>query len=436
MGEDGSLADGDGARLARQSQVSDNAGTLTLPPTPRSGKALAIFLPLPIAIVTIALTFWSVDIVSPAIADITKALTLSGKGAGLVFSAFFFGRLVSNIPASFLSERFGSIATAIIGGLLVLAGSLLAGSATDQAALLPARVIQGSGVSLVVAACLLSVVRTRRPGTSPMMIYNLAADIGGSLGLITGGVLTSISGWRSIFVFTAILGGAIVTSSIIGRAAGRRTPVAQIAAGTEAEQPATALPVSRRVLTGVLLANGLVYANYSVFTTGLPLLTAERFNAGAERIGSLLLVVTASHFLSGIPSGRAIRRWGGAATLPVAFLISAVGMALVLPMPAMFWLVIPMVPYAAGQVLGNSSAGDLLLHIGEGSGRAVGMVRLSGDVGMVSGPFAVGALADAAGISASFVMLASVAVVASLATWRGLSRVPHLQQDNGPHASH
>jgi hypothetical protein len=72
--------------------------------------------------------------------------------------------------------------------------------------------------------------------------------------------------------------------------------------------------------------------------------------------------------------------------------------------------------YAVGQVAGNSSAGDLILRLGGGGGRAVGAVRLSSDIGLVAGPAAVGALADAAGVAAPFTALGVVALVAMAAT--------------------
>jgi predicted MFS family arabinose efflux permease len=71
--------------------------------------------------------------------------------------------------------------------------------------------------------------------------------------------------------------------------------------------------------------------------------------------------------------------------------------------------------YAIGQVAGNSSAGDLILRLGGGGGRAVGAVRLSSDVGLVAGPAAVGALADAAGVAAPFAVLGVVALAAMAA---------------------
>jgi hypothetical protein len=80
--------------------------------------------------------------------------------------------------------------------------------------------------------------------------------------------------------------------------------------------------------------------------------------------------------------------------------------------------------YAVGQVAGNSSAGDLILRLGGGGGRAVGAVRLSSDIGLVAGPAAVGVLADVAGVTAPFTVLGVVAL-AALATVTIVARQAH-----------
>ncbi|HEX5498043.1 MAG TPA: hypothetical protein VFX03_02410, partial [Thermomicrobiales bacterium] len=95
------------------------------------------------------------------------------------------------------------------------------------------------------------------------------------------------------------------------------------------------------------------------------------------------------------------------------FATTGIGLALALAMPTAGWLWAPMAVYAIGQVAGNSAAGDLILRLGGGGGRAVGMVRLSSDIGMVAGPAAAGWLADAAGFGAPFVALAAVSAAAA-----------------------
>lgn len=388
--------------------------------TTEGARRGAVALAFPLAVTTLALTYWCVDIVSPALPEIRRSLGLSGAGAGLVFTAFFGGRLLTNLPAGFLVDRIGPRRTTGVGAALLLVGSILAAAAGGEASLLPARALQGVGVALLATAGLLSLLRTRPGGGAAMTAFNVAAGVGGSAGLISGGFLTGAVGWRAVFALSAGLGTAILFVAVVGR----------VNPGSAAEpkdrHPAEGVErrsaTSRRALVGALLANLLVYGNYSIWIVALPLYAADRFDADAERIGGLLLVINVVHLLATVPVGQAIRRAGATRALAVGCGLTGVGLALVPIAPGQVWLLGPMTFYAVGQVAGNSAAGDLLLRLGGRGGRAVAMVRLTSDVGLVAGPVAVGALADAAGTSAPFPVLSLVSGLAGVATWRAVAR--------------
>jgi MFS family permease len=249
-----------------------------------------------------------------------------------------------------------------------------------------------------------------------MTVYNLAATVGGAAGLLSGGLLTRAFGWRGVFALTSVLAVALAGSALLTRTR-RRTSAVGIDGAVTAASVAD-LPATRRALTRALLANLLVYVNFSVFVVSLPLYAADRFNASAERIATLLLAITAAHFVAAVPAGRAVRLWGADRALAIGLLGAAVGMALVLPSPNELVLAVPLMLYSVGQVFGTTAAGDLLLRLGGRGGRAVGLVRFSSDVGLVIGPAAVGVLADVAGNRAPFIALAALTVVVAAAAWR------------------
>jgi MFS family permease len=168
-------------------------------------------------------------------------------------------------------------------------------------------------------------------------------------------------------------------------------------------------------------ANLLVFVNYSIWIVSLPLLGAEKFGFDAGQVGMMLLFVNLVHLASAVPIGSVIRRTGAARALTIGFGIGGVGMLMVPFAPSVPWLIAPLALYAIGQVAGNSSAGDLILRLGGGGGRAVGAVRLSSDVGLVGGPAAVGVLVDAAGVAAPFTVFGAVAL-AAMATAALLAR--------------
>ncbi|MBW3633924.1 MAG: MFS transporter [Chloroflexi bacterium] len=373
-------------------------------------------LPLRISLAILFFSYWCVDIVSPALPAIRESLALSATGAGLVFSVFFAGRLITNLPAAWLVERAGLKWTAGIGSGALLLGSALAASATSQMTLLPARGIQGVGVALLATAGLLSVLRALPGGGAAMTAFNLSSGAGGSGGLLTGGYLTAELGWRAIFWLSTLISGFLLAGSLLARVQAAISRPGQPAR----EDLAAEVAPSRSKEVAAVAANLLVFVNYSIWVVSLPLLGAVKFGFGAEQVGMMLLFVNVVHLASALPVGGIIRRAGAPRALAIGFGIAGVGLLLVPFAPSALWLAAPMAFYAVGQVAGNSSAGDLVLRLGGGGGRAVGAVRLSSDIGLVAGPAAAGALADAAGVEAPFVALGVIALAAMVAVLFGL----------------
>ena len=396
--------------------------TTTAAPTTAGARRALPMLPLPLALLMLALTYWCVDMVTPAVPVIQRELTLSGAGAGLVVSVFFLGRLLTNFPAAVLIERIGPRGCAMLGAGLLLAGSGIVATAGGETALLLGRGTQGAGVALLATAGLLSVLRAWSGGGAAMTAFNVAAGVGGSVGLFLGGVITARLGWREVFWLSAELGLTMLVSTVIVHTVQGRRRQTRTFAATPAE---VGLATNGRGLGAGLLANLLVYGNYSIWVVSLGLLAADRFGSSASDLGTLLLVVNTIHLLAAFPAGTVIRRTGVAPALVAGFAVCAVGMALTVAAPTFVWLYPGMTLYAIGQIVANSAAGDLVLRAGGAGGRAVGLLRLTSDIGLVAGPVLAGLLADRAGTAAPFVVLAGLTAAGAavaLAPGRGRRR--------------
>jgi MFS family permease len=266
---------------------------------------------------------------------------------------------------------------------------------------------------LLATAGLLSVLRAMPGGGSAMTAFNVTSGVGSSGGLLVGGLLTSSLGWRAVFWSSAAIAALLVVGALSARpVAGERRRAASPIPAAPGDDVRPAGGASTAI---ACVANLLVYGNYAIWVVALPLYANGRFGASAEQIGLLLMVINAIHLLAAFPALRIIRLAGAPVALGFGFATTAVGLALALAAPSALWLWAPMAVYAIGQVAGNSAAGDLILRHGGGASRAVGMVRLSSDVGMVAGPAAAGWLADAAGYGAPFAALAAISAGAAFA---------------------
>jgi len=371
-------------------------------------RSVPYALPFGVAIFGIILTYWTIDIVSPALPEMQDDLGLSAAATGLIFSLLFLGRLIGNFPAAWLLARIGTVGTAIAGGIVLVFGTAVVASASGALVLFPARVVQGIGVALLVNACLRAILGSKPGRGAAMTYFAFAATVGGVFGLQSGGYLTEEVGWRAVFVLCLVIAGIITCAAIVIRVNAARTgaPVdpAPTAHGREG--------VERADVLLPLILNFLVFFNYSLFVA-LPLYTEHEFGASAEANARLLMVITVVHLVAAFPTGRVIRGWGAQRVLVAGMVIALIGTGLVYPMPGPAWIAVPMVLYGIGQVAAASAGGDIVLHLGRQSPRSVGLVRFTSDLGLVVGPYLTGALSDAFGYAAPFLVLPVMMLIAS-----------------------
>jgi len=366
-------------------------------------------------IVVLCLGYWTVDTPTPALPEIRDDLGLSATVTGMIFSVFFFGRLVANLPAAWVVDQRGPKVTICVGALLVITGSLVSAFSSSAVPLLAARAVQGMGVAFLAPAGLLSLLRVRPAGGAAMASFNVAAGVGGAIGLLIGGLLTGAFGWRSVFLQTAAIGVVILLVGVFARQ--RSLEMRPEAAGTD--QPLRESNVPKTRINGLLLlamaANFLVFLNYCIWAVGAPLYAAEVVGASPEVLGQLLMVITVVHLLGAFPMGRLVGAIGPYPVFGIGMVLTAVGVFTAIFMQSAWGMILPLALYAAGASAANIASGDLLLRLGGAGGKAVGMVRLTSDFGMVLGPIFAGILADRFGVRAPFVAVGSLSVVAAIA---------------------
>jgi EmrB/QacA subfamily drug resistance transporter len=169
--------------------------------------------------VTVAAQFMvilDVSVVNVALPSIKEDLHFSQEGLQWVITAYsiLFGGML--LLGGRLADLLGRRRLFIAGVAVFALGSLLSGLAWSEGALILSRALQGLGGALLAPAALSIVVTTFREGHErnvALGVWGAISGVGGAVGVLLGGVLTSYLSWSWIFFVNLPVGVAILAVS-------------------------------------------------------------------------------------------------------------------------------------------------------------------------------------------------------------------------------
>lgn len=145
------------------------------------------------------------SIIGVALPDIQRELGFTPESLSWVFNAYVvaFGGLL--LLGGRLADVFGARKIFVLGWIVLIAGSILAGAAGTVGLEITGRAIQGAGSALIAPAAL-TLLMMLFGGTADLpkafAVYGAAAPIGGTAGVFLGGVLTEYVSWPWVFYVT------------------------------------------------------------------------------------------------------------------------------------------------------------------------------------------------------------------------------------------
>src|SRR6476469_528408 len=154
-------------------------------------------------------------IVNVALPNIQTHLHFSADGLQWIVNAYTlaFGGflLLGGRAADLLGRR-----RVFIAGLgLFTAASFFAGLSTSPAMLVAARTAQGLGGALLSPAALSLLTVTFKHGSERNIafgVWGALAGVGGTLGIVAGGLLVDALGWASVFFVNVPIGAALIVA--------------------------------------------------------------------------------------------------------------------------------------------------------------------------------------------------------------------------------
>jgi MFS family permease len=214
--------------------------------------------------------------VAIALPTVQRDLALAAIDAQWVLTAFGLAFGGSLLLGGRLGDLYGRRRLLSLGMALFACGSAVAGLAPGLVVLVPGRMLQGLGAAAAVPAALAligSLVPSGPARTRALALMAAMTSVGVMTGLLVGGVLTQLLGWRSVFLVM------VPVAAVAALAVLRVLPEAR-ADEPLAPDVAGALLVTVGLMAIIFGATRLEHAGGAAVVTVVPLLVGAALLAG------------------------------------------------------------------------------------------------------------------------------------------------------------
>ena len=358
------------------------------------------------AVVAVDIMFFTA--LAPLLPHFAARYGLSKGGAGVLSAMYAAGVLAASLPGGLVASRLGPKPAALGGVLLTAAASLAFGLAGSVWTLGVARLLQGIGSAFSWSGALVWLVAAApRERRGELIGATMGAAASGALLGPVLGAVASAAGVRATFLGVSALGVAL-SAWIVATSGVRPHP-----------QALSSLRRADRGLTGGLWLVLLPAVLYGVVTVLMPL-KLHRLGWGGVAIGALFLAGAALETVFSPLLGRVADRRGNLLPVRVA-LAASIAIALALAWAGTAALLAVLLLAAALAFNAFYIPGMALISSGaERQGIALGLVfgAMNGvwAAGNVMGPALGGALAETAGDTVPYLLLAVLCLLTLLAT--------------------
>jgi MFS transporter, DHA1 family, multidrug resistance protein len=253
---------------------------------------------------TALITPLAVHLFFPVIPAVKVALALSDAYAQFTFSVALFGMAFATLFYGSLSDRYGRRPVLLSGLALFLVGSVVSAVAPTPATLVLGRFVQAIG-----AGCALTLVRAiaRDAYRAEQLVKAIAyltmfGTLGPMVSPIIGGLLTDTLGWRSVFGFALLAGGAISLSSYL--VLYETHPVAKRNRAGESVLQGYAALFRRLRFNALVLQSGFNTGAFMVMASASASLMTELLHRPATEFGLYFLLFPVGFFTGNFISTR------------------------------------------------------------------------------------------------------------------------------------
>ena len=374
-------------------------------------------------------------VVGPVLPLYARDFGVSATMVGLTLTVFALARLILNIPAGLIADRFGRRVLLIGGPILTSIGMFGSGFAGDIWSLLIWRFVAGAGSAFFMSGALIYLIDIAPPDLRARYVATnqWALSVGVALGPGIGGLVAERWGLAAPFHLVGVIALFAAVYAVF------RLPETRRSSGPELKDESPAREAARIARSGPFLAIAFVTGTIFMTRAGtratlVPLHADETLAWGPGELGLVFTVTGVMTLFTLWPATWATENIGRASVILFSAMTAALGTFVIGSSSTPMWFVLGNVILT----LGTGTAGpapaafvaDLFPERMRGLG--VGLYRSAGDVGFVLGPPALGWLSDNASMSVAFqtagCLVGAAGVYFVLVTRRSES---HVAQETG-----
>ncbi|MFD1859935.1 MFS transporter [Aeromicrobium camelliae] len=161
------------------------------------------------------ISFMGIGLVDPILPALKTQLDATESQVTLLFTSYLVVTAVAMLVTNAVSSRLGAKRTLIIGLVIIVTFSALAGSASSIGGIVAFRAGWGLGNALFIATSLSAIVSSARGGfAGAIILYEAALGLGIAAGPLVGGSLGSLS-WRGPFYGVAALMSIALVATVL-----------------------------------------------------------------------------------------------------------------------------------------------------------------------------------------------------------------------------
>ncbi|HSD74078.1 MAG TPA: multidrug effflux MFS transporter [Steroidobacteraceae bacterium] len=310
----------------------------------------------------------ALNIYLPALPAVQDAFLASVPRVQLTLSVAFLSFAIGLLVYGPLSDRFGRRPVILVGVGVFTLGTLICFAAPTLDWLIAGRAVQafGSSAGLIVSRAIVSDLYPREKMVRMIAYLTMVMVVAPTVSPLLGSLLLITFGWRSLFIFMAVAGGAILLTAWLllpeTRALHRRRP-------TDKSVGSVALALLRRpTFVGYVLQGSVIFSVYLVFISTAPHVMVTGLGRPPTEYGTYFLLLAGGYFLGNWSVTRLAAHMGTQALMHAGVLIAALATCTALGFAAAglihpLWLFVPIgvMGYGQGMALPNVTASAVTL---------------------------------------------------------------------------